>query len=273
MCMKIHCYFLLNINHGASQLYWGRPPNTTMRPRGRVRCLEVPGAGEGPLWGPREGASYSLVLALNGSRLLAVDRTNIESMTPWLCVWYSTVRPLHPVSFNSKTNLADLLAEYSQQTRHRDQCSQTLKHSAADHLGASDAQMITPIDQSINNQLIAHRHKVFIMRPSVVLILSNDKSAVILWTQYYISLETNDLRIIIHHKCYLLYRLRQTPKCTLKITPINLLVQQNISLLRPGIIIYYHFHFLSIQPIFPELLLSRRRRSTSPFPILPFPIT
>jgi len=31
--MKIHCYFLLNIKHGASQLYWGRPPNTTMRPR------------------------------------------------------------------------------------------------------------------------------------------------------------------------------------------------------------------------------------------------
>ena len=34
MCMKIHCYSLLNIKHGASQLYWGRPPNTTMRPTG-----------------------------------------------------------------------------------------------------------------------------------------------------------------------------------------------------------------------------------------------
>jgi len=33
--MKIHGYFLLNIKHGASQLYWGRPPNTTMRPPGR----------------------------------------------------------------------------------------------------------------------------------------------------------------------------------------------------------------------------------------------
>jgi len=32
--MKIHCYFLLIIKHGGSQLYWGRPPNTTMRPPG-----------------------------------------------------------------------------------------------------------------------------------------------------------------------------------------------------------------------------------------------
>jgi len=32
--MKIHCYFLLNIKHGASQLYLGRPPNTTMMPPG-----------------------------------------------------------------------------------------------------------------------------------------------------------------------------------------------------------------------------------------------
>jgi len=31
--MKMHCYFLLNIKHRASQFYLGRPPNTTMRPR------------------------------------------------------------------------------------------------------------------------------------------------------------------------------------------------------------------------------------------------
>ena len=51
MCMKMHCYFLLNIKHGASQFYWGRPPNTTMRPpgggwRGLFRGLsEAPGGG------------------------------------------------------------------------------------------------------------------------------------------------------------------------------------------------------------------------------------
>jgi len=36
-CMKISCYFLLNIKHRASQVYWGRPPNTTMRPPGGER--------------------------------------------------------------------------------------------------------------------------------------------------------------------------------------------------------------------------------------------
>jgi len=31
----MHCYFLLYIKHGASQLYRGRPPNTTLRSMGR----------------------------------------------------------------------------------------------------------------------------------------------------------------------------------------------------------------------------------------------
>jgi len=31
--MKMHCYFVLNIKHGASQFYWEHPPNATTRPR------------------------------------------------------------------------------------------------------------------------------------------------------------------------------------------------------------------------------------------------
>ena len=34
LCMKMHCYFLLNIKHGASHFCGGRPPNTTLRPQG-----------------------------------------------------------------------------------------------------------------------------------------------------------------------------------------------------------------------------------------------
>ena len=47
--MKMHCYFLLNIKHGASQFYWGRPPNTTEAPEGGGG-----GACLGASLGPRE---------------------------------------------------------------------------------------------------------------------------------------------------------------------------------------------------------------------------
>ena len=52
LCMKVHCYFLLNIKHGASQFYWGAR-QIQLRPRregveGLFRGLS--GApGEGPL--------------------------------------------------------------------------------------------------------------------------------------------------------------------------------------------------------------------------------
>ena len=62
--MKMHNYFLLNIKHGASQLYLGpkyNAPNTTVRPLGRDRGGV--GGGGGLLSGAR-GASNSLAPAL-----------------------------------------------------------------------------------------------------------------------------------------------------------------------------------------------------------------
>ena len=59
--MKMHCYFLLNIKHGASQFYWGRPPNTTTRPQRGVDC------GRACLWaslGPRGGLGLGCVCQL-----------------------------------------------------------------------------------------------------------------------------------------------------------------------------------------------------------------
>ena len=61
--MKIVCYFLLNIKHGASQLYWGARQI-------QLRAPPVEGwAGGGALWGPGverpQGAYiYSLAPAL-----------------------------------------------------------------------------------------------------------------------------------------------------------------------------------------------------------------
>ena len=49
LCMKMHY-----IKHKASQFYWGRPPNTTMRPR---RVVGVDGHVYGHLWVPGGGAS------------------------------------------------------------------------------------------------------------------------------------------------------------------------------------------------------------------------
>jgi len=31
-CMKMHCYFLLNVKHGASQLYWGEGGSNYLAP-------------------------------------------------------------------------------------------------------------------------------------------------------------------------------------------------------------------------------------------------
>ena len=49
--MKIHCYFLLNIKHGASQLYWGTRQNNYEAPGRGVRG-EGAGASEAPGEGP-----------------------------------------------------------------------------------------------------------------------------------------------------------------------------------------------------------------------------
>jgi len=58
--MKIHCYFLLNIKHGASQLYWGRPPNTAMSPPG-----EGGGMGRDKGLRPQGGGGLQLPSARN----------------------------------------------------------------------------------------------------------------------------------------------------------------------------------------------------------------
>jgi len=48
--MKMRCYFFLNIKHGASKFYWGRPPNINYE-------AQEGGGMEGPLLGPGGGAS------------------------------------------------------------------------------------------------------------------------------------------------------------------------------------------------------------------------
>jgi len=78
--MKMHCYFLLNTKHGASQLYWGRPPNTTMRP-----------PGEGPLWGAR-GASNSLAPALRKNAAKA-EPQNVQAEPRKLSNYYRFLDP------------------------------------------------------------------------------------------------------------------------------------------------------------------------------------
>ena len=48
LCIKMHYYFLLNIKHGASQLYiWGA--QIQLRPRGRSRGGRRGRGAEGPL--------------------------------------------------------------------------------------------------------------------------------------------------------------------------------------------------------------------------------
>jgi len=75
--MKIYCYFLLNIKHGASQLYWGHPPNTTMR---------LQGGESGGRDGRRAGASLrpsgGLQLSSAGTAYAAVsDRSTDNRIT------------------------------------------------------------------------------------------------------------------------------------------------------------------------------------------------
>ena len=71
LCMKMYCYFLLNIKYGASQLYlganslqlWGPGEGPLWGRAGRVeRASEAP--GEGPLRGPGGGAPNSLAPTL-----------------------------------------------------------------------------------------------------------------------------------------------------------------------------------------------------------------
>ena len=44
LCMKMHCYFLLNIKHGASQLYLGRGSKYNCEAPGRGFCEAARGA-------------------------------------------------------------------------------------------------------------------------------------------------------------------------------------------------------------------------------------
>jgi len=83
-CMKIRCYFLLNIKHGASQLYWGCPPNTTMRPPGGETGGGY-GRGVEPLWGPGGGA---------GGLQLSSAGTDTSHLMKWLNDFFLNVEEM-----------------------------------------------------------------------------------------------------------------------------------------------------------------------------------
>ena len=78
LCMKMHCYFFLNIKHGASQLYWGRPPNTTTckKPTGGLSLGPLLGPGEGSLSlpAPRKGLQQSSAGTDNRCNFLLTPR-------------------------------------------------------------------------------------------------------------------------------------------------------------------------------------------------------